>query len=89
MPLAHFGGPSKAALPSTSAGSFYDPLAPFDLTNPSETSGSGESSNGINIGSVSPPPPSGWFYATDYNAVYGQMTNVSGKFLQVRQDTVL
>ena len=86
--LAYLGGPTKASLPSTTPGQFFDPLAPFELSTAGVldvdvVTNARRGSTSSSLASSSSPPP-GWYYASSYNAVWGQMTNVTGKFLQGR-----
>ena len=61
---------------------FYDPLAPFPLGQPAGPTQAtlDDRRAHAHAPAAAPAPPTGWYYADDYNAVYGQRTPVPGKF---------
>lgn len=71
---AWFGGPVAATLPSADPSTFFDPFAPIILPH--------DAADAATVSNIT-MKQAGWYTAANYNAVWGQLTNVSGKFIEV------
>ena len=72
-PLAWLGGPRSNDLPSADPATFHDPIAPFPIV------------GALGSAAAAAAASRSWSTAPDYNAVFGQLTPVPGKFFKANK----